>query len=158
MVRGRPFQPGCKPGPGRPKRRAEVKGYRDAVRSVLTPEALAKLLKKLLDRGMEPYSPGSARCAELVIKVALGNDPCGVLVDELEEVELEEVEGELLARQERQRRQEQALPAPGAQGGNGERHGAATGGEAGGLGGGRRWQTPRAGACSGSRSGRSRTE
>jgi hypothetical protein len=101
--RGR-FLPGCQPGPGRPRQSEKLKAYREAVRSVVTPEALAELLGHLLKRGKETYAPGAGKAAELVIRAALGKDPAAVfdLLDELEEAK-----AALLARQEGQ-----ALPSP----------------------------------------------
>lgn len=60
------FKKGNPGGPGRPKG-----SYRSALRDEITPEQLAKVVKRLMKAAMS----GSVRAAEVIIKLTLGNDP-----------------------------------------------------------------------------------
>jgi hypothetical protein len=68
---GRRFQKGCTGGPGRPPKHVE-EAFVDACRQALTPEALRKLLERLLSRA---DSWGGERAAAILLRLVFGDKP-----------------------------------------------------------------------------------
>jgi hypothetical protein len=67
--RGRPFQPGNRGGPGRPKRSVE-EAYLDIGTEAVPPEKVRDILAKLADKA----GKGDVRAAQVVIKFLYGDD------------------------------------------------------------------------------------
>src|SRR6516165_7220082 len=102
--KGRPFMPGCKPGPGRPKRTERLKDYANAVKAAVPPKVLGRIVRRLAKRALTGTGTEALRSAELVIRVTLGGDPAAVIdiLDRLDELD-EQVQQEQQGQQERQR-------------------------------------------------------
>jgi hypothetical protein len=102
------FQAGNKGNPnakGRPRVSRRTREYSEAVMSVATPEVIADVVQKLVDRAtVGTGSNAELKAIELLLKCVLGSDPAAVL-DLYERLETVEEE---LQRQE----QEQAIAAP----------------------------------------------
>jgi hypothetical protein len=93
MPRGRPFEKGCAPGPGRPRKSERLRAYADAVKAAVTPRMLARILRRLAKRALTgDVDRDAVRCSEIVLKATLGGDPAAVvdLVDRVGELRQEE--------------------------------------------------------------------
>ncbi|MEJ5342805.1 MAG: DUF5681 domain-containing protein [Thermogutta sp.] len=77
------FLPGCKPGPGRPRKRYSAVELRKAVLKAVTPEEVAAIVRALLSRAMD----GDVAAAREVLNRVLGPPIEADLLERLERLE-----------------------------------------------------------------------
>jgi hypothetical protein len=80
------FLPGCKPGPGRPRKRYSAAELRDAILKAVCPDDMVAIVNKLVERA----KTGDVPAAKLVLERILGP---ALPLDVLER--LEAVEGKV---------------------------------------------------------------